>query len=247
MEPRNLERKVALLDANPDMALAHSAFRYIDADGRIVKEWATWCRIREDAVETGDVFIERSIDTACRVDFSAAVMRRSAVADEEFREADGAPCDMALWLRIARRGSMGYLSEPLVRVRVHESATTADGTYDIVGAQYRATYKGVAGVQRVKTSFLAEFGAEFPDARALRSRARSSGRHALLSVVRARTAPGYHPREVAREMRAAARVDPGVVVTPASVKFVVGSMFGRHVRSALDHVGQSRFERQSSN
>jgi glycosyltransferase involved in cell wall biosynthesis len=240
MAPRNLERKVALLDTDPEMMLAHSAFRYIDGDDHVVKEWGTWCRLREDAVESGDEFIRRSIDTACRVDFSAAVMRRTAVRDEEFREADGPPCDMALWMRIARRGRIGYLAEPLVSVRVHPSATTTDGTYDIVDSLYRPAYKGVALVQHVKHTFLDEFGREFPDERVLRARARTSGRRALLGVVRNRTEPAFRPLDVARGLWEAARVDPGVLVTPATAKLVAGSLLGERARTALAQVGHTR-------
>jgi glycosyltransferase involved in cell wall biosynthesis len=218
MLPENLERKVGLLERHPHMAIAHSAFRYIDGDEQVIQSWATWCGLRDDAIESGEEYIARSMDAGCRIDFSSAVIRRTMVVGEQFREADGPPCDMGLWLRVARRGSVGYIVDPLVSVRRHgASSTLADGTYDMNAALYQPTFEGVARVQKVKRQFLDEFGGELPNARNLRARARRSGHRRMLSVAANRNASGTLGGLV-EQLRGAAHADPGLITDPRTLK-----------------------------
>jgi glycosyltransferase involved in cell wall biosynthesis len=218
MLPENLGRKVGLLEQHPHMAIAHSAFRYIDGDEQVIKPWATWCGLRGDAVESGEEFIARSMDAGCRIDFSSAVIRRTMVVGEQFREADGPPCDMGLWLRVARRGSVGYIADPLVSVRRHgASSTLADGTYDMNATLYQPTFEGVARVQTVKRLFLDEFGAELSNARNLRARARRSGHRRMLAVAANRNTSGTFGGLV-EQLRGAAQADLGLIGDPRTLK-----------------------------
>lgn len=50
---------------------------------------------------------------------SSALIRRSALGSERFREADDVLCDTGLWMRLARLGDVAFISEPLTALRVH--------------------------------------------------------------------------------------------------------------------------------
>ena len=165
MRPRNLECKVALLDAHPAVVLAHAAFQFIDADDRVVVERTNWCGLDGDTIEDGPEFIARSFAGGCRVNLSSAVVRRNVVAGLAFAEEEGTAADMGVWLRIALRGSVGYIDSPLTAVRRHpDSDSVRSGAYRLETASYRR--RGDAAVvagRLVKNRFLDAHGSELDD------------------------------------------------------------------------------------
>ena len=53
------------------------------------------------------------------------MLRSDLVTDEIFNEADGPYCDLALWLRVAWRADVGFLTEPLSGYRVHTGSASS--------------------------------------------------------------------------------------------------------------------------
>lgn len=117
LTPNSIEKRVEMLDSNPNVGLVHSSGIIIDAKGAVIEE------IRPDDKD----YIVRGQDEFKRLIFknyilvSAVVMVRKkcyeAVGDysEEY-----AYCpDWGMWLRIALNYDVGFISEPLGYYRKH--------------------------------------------------------------------------------------------------------------------------------
>lgn len=232
MLPDNLARKVALLDSTPTMSVAHAAFRYIDADDRVIKEWANWARLPVDTIETGPEFIRRCLVGGARVNHSSAVIRRSLSRGEQFDPADGRPCDFGFFLRVARRGEVGYLAEPLTAIRRHaDSDTVRAGTMQLGADGYEANFELVRSVQAAKRRFISEHGAEIADRRAVLAGSRAWSRGTLANAVRHRTEPERHLWETVRLLVAASTVEPTMAVSRDALRVIGGSLVGRRGRA----------------
>jgi glycosyltransferase involved in cell wall biosynthesis len=125
MLPGNLERKVAFLERHPTAAMVHSGFRFLDATGNPAGPIVNWARLDEDTLEPGASFVRRSIALGGLVCVSSVMLRSEHVAGERFDPDDGPYADMALWLRVASRGDVGFLPEPLSGLRVHEASASS--------------------------------------------------------------------------------------------------------------------------
>jgi glycosyltransferase involved in cell wall biosynthesis len=223
MLPENLERKVAVLDAWPSVVVAHAAFCYIDADDRVTKDYATWTHARADVIEPGDVFIRRCLCAGARVNFSSAVMRRTAVLGERWDPADGRPSDLGAFMRIALRGDVGYLDTPLTAIRRHDASDTVQSGSMVLGGQggYRPDFEVVRAVQAAKRRFLADYASELRDVPRLRAGSRRWARRNLTDVVRRRAGNDTSAREVVRLLVDAARIEPTVLASRELVRLAI--------------------------
>jgi glycosyltransferase involved in cell wall biosynthesis len=125
MLPGNLERKVEYLEQHPEAAMIHSGFRFLDHEGHPTGPIMNWSRLTEDTVEPGESFIRRSIALGGLVCVSSVMLRSEHVADEKFDAEDGPYADMALWLRVATRGDVAFLPDPLSGLRVHAASASS--------------------------------------------------------------------------------------------------------------------------
>ena len=125
MLPGNLERKVAFLERHPEAAMVHSGFRLLDLEGNPAGPIMNWSRLTEDTVEPGMSFVRRSIALGGLVCVSSVMLRSEHVADERFDADDGPYADMALWLRVATRGGIGFIPDPLSGLRVHSGSASS--------------------------------------------------------------------------------------------------------------------------
>jgi glycosyltransferase involved in cell wall biosynthesis len=212
MLPENLARKVAVLDERPTVAAVHAAFRYVDEHDAVTKQYATWTHARADVIEPGDRFISRSLRAGARVNHSSAVLRRESVLGERFDPADGRPCDVGFYLRVARRGDIGYLDTPLTAIRRHAGSDTVQaGTMVMGSGGYAPDFEIVRAVQAVKRRFLFEYGHELRDRKAIEAASRRWARRNLAEVIRRRLGPDASPRALADLVRAAARIEPTIL------------------------------------
>ena len=222
MAPENLAAKVAMLDARPEAVVAHSSFTVIDGEGRVVTPAVTF-GVASEPVEPGPTFIARTMAGGNRIGLSAAVVRRSALADEHFEEADGPACDVGLWLRLALRGDVVHRDEPLVSIRHHAaSMSVALGGADHRDGRYSGDARLVE-VREVKERFLDAFGEALPDAGALRARARHTCRSSRVRGIRLSGASGGS--QIARLARLA-REDAGVLRTSEAAQLLAGGLAG---------------------
>ncbi|MAE68070.1 MAG: hypothetical protein CMJ18_27790 [Phycisphaeraceae bacterium] len=151
-EPTKLERQVAAMRADADLAVVHSSFRYIDGDGAPMEA------NRAERIDNPcrgrcvDVLLDEMV-----VVFSSVMIRRDVVMQAAAAEDHGLPFDPALaraqdydlLLRAARLGPFAYLEQPLLRYRLHDAnhAMSLEGLKRTFGFHCR-----------VQMSFVERFG-----------------------------------------------------------------------------------------
>lgn len=119
--PENLARKVAILEAYPEVALVDDAVEFFGDPARIAR-YDGYRELRENVFAKyrfpADIFsallLENFIPT-----FSCAVCRREALEKCEFDAYYPPHLDRSLWLQICRKHRFFHLSEPLTRWRIH--------------------------------------------------------------------------------------------------------------------------------
>ena len=140
MLPGNLARKVEFLERHPTAAMVHSGFRFLDAAGDPAGPAVNWARLAVETLEPGPSFVRRSIALGGLVCVSSVMLRSEHVAGERFDADDGPYADMALWLRVAGRGDVGFIPDPLSGLRVHEaSASSGFRTVRVSRGRHRLT------------------------------------------------------------------------------------------------------------
>lgn len=109
--PDRLERQVGHLDANPDVALVGGNVTMISGNGR---EFG----LAEYPLD--DEAIRAQLERQTAFVHSAATYRRELVLDAGgYRHVTRLAEDVDLWLRLAERGRLANLAEPVARYRVH--------------------------------------------------------------------------------------------------------------------------------
>ncbi|MCP5372505.1 MAG: glycosyltransferase [Hyphomicrobiales bacterium] len=116
--PERLERQVAAMDADPDLALVGSSYRLIDDRGQVVRTkvkplddfQARWVAMFRTPVEHSSAMVRRGVLTAHGLRY-----------DESFRSAQ----DYDFWLRILDHGRGRVLPDLLLDYRAHGANITA--------------------------------------------------------------------------------------------------------------------------
>lgn len=134
VDPRRLERQVALMERVPDAVLTGSLFHTIDADGRIVRE-ADYGRLRQ-----GSPFPPFAHSTIMfrRVAFDRVGGYRPEASRWE---------DIDLYLRLAAIGRILVLTEPLAHHRLSRVNTRLTARRAIVEDEMDAMYRAVTGLE----------------------------------------------------------------------------------------------------
>ena len=125
MLPGNLASKVAFFETHPQVGLVHSAFRYVNSDSLPDGPVTNWTSAEKDTVQPGYSYIGESIAKGGMTCVSSVMLRSALVVDESFVADDGPYCDLALWLRVAQRSDIGFLTAPLSGYRVHASSASS--------------------------------------------------------------------------------------------------------------------------
>ena len=242
--PNNLEKLVEMMDLYPDAVLAHAAYRHVDPDGHVLMERNAPRGLTSDTVESGEVFIRRSMASVNRVNMSSALIRRTALADDRFRKEDDISCDTGLWLRLARRGDVAFVAQPLTALRVHpHSVAVIEGSS--VPETRSATLHAVRLAQLVKERFLAEFGYQGKELHELRMLARRWAQHELLNMVVRNTSPARSPVATFKGLRDAVQIEPSLLGRLRTWRVFLASLVGsrgrRVARRLLRHPRPAAF------
>ncbi|MEA2311571.1 MAG: hypothetical protein QOE28_1539 [Solirubrobacteraceae bacterium] len=114
LAPGSVAARIALLDAEPEVALVHGAHAVIDEDGRALGGWGA--PFAADTIEA-DAFGQ--LVCANEVATTTAMARRAAFPGFDGR-GGASSSDWDAWLRLALRGPVAYLARPLASYRQHE-------------------------------------------------------------------------------------------------------------------------------
>lgn len=228
--PNNLARLVDVMERHPNVVLAHGAFRWIDAGGQTLRTWSAWGQLHTDIVETGSDFILRSMAAINRVNMSSALIRRSALGSERFREADDVLCDTGLWMRLARRGDIAFVAEPLTALRIHgQTASVRAGTNE---PELRGrTLREIELAQQAKKHFLSEYGYR---GKRLKLHRRTARRWGIDEIVRlSKRNRSSDPFSTTKTLLRGARIAPMLIISPAAWRAAVGGLLGDRASSLL--------------
>jgi glycosyltransferase involved in cell wall biosynthesis len=130
--PTKLEKQVALLAADPALALAYTFIRYVDASGRIVRDAApqnlagrALCQCLYDGIVGG----------GSSVVFRRSLLERPTSYDERLSVWE----DLLLHLRLAAAGTIASVPEYLTAYRLREMSSSADRTKSL--KNWRIAYR----------------------------------------------------------------------------------------------------------
>jgi glycosyltransferase involved in cell wall biosynthesis len=233
MLPENLERKVPILDENPDVGIVHSAFHHLSIfpDGSRSTEEDFHRFFPVDTIEPGSDVVGRLLAEAYYITIPAALIRRSLLQGESYDERDGAPADLGLSLRIARRTNVAFVPDSLVICCLQpEGGSVSDRVWEWRDGEYQPTLASVAFTKRTKLRFLARYGGEFSNLRSMRAGVRRYSRSALLYALRIASAPDRTVREGLHLLSSAARIEPTVLLDSRALRYLAASLAGRRGR-----------------
>jgi glycosyltransferase involved in cell wall biosynthesis len=127
------EKCVALLDANPDVVLAHSGVRYINARGQTIEtadESASGPQLKRDSISSGEAShpVARFADVLFTNSYCHelyGVFRRSALKQTKLIDRNYYASDKALLLEMTLLGRYLHVREPLFIKRYHQGMSGA--------------------------------------------------------------------------------------------------------------------------
>ena len=214
--PGNLEKKVAVLDSDPEIGIVHSGYKRVVRDrlgvAHDVDDVFTAGTV--DATVPSDEMVRRLLVGRASMEYPTAVFRRSLLDPTDgFVPEDKGADDVALALRLAiKAGRIGYLADPLVAILFHEDAgNRVAGGFERVGDDYLQTVRSVCDVRDARLRFLAR-GAPVEDPDTLAKDVRRRAQRELIGVARVHLTAREPVRDVARNTVAAVRADPGILL-----------------------------------
>jgi hypothetical protein len=245
MLPRNLERKVQVLEENPSVGLVHSSFRrmLVDASGKeTVKENVNWVQSDVDMIESGPTALRRLLTDRYWIPYTGVVFRRATAGGERFDPEDELADDVGFMLRVVRRAeAVAYIAEPLVDSSYHPDAASAQlGVVDTGEGGFSATLTGLGHIKRAKKRFLDQYGDDVADVRSLRAGSRRRLRDQLLQRTLKQTLPGRSPALTLRLLSQSARLEPSLLVAPETARIVAKSVAGARGRAAARRLERLR-------
>ena len=126
----SLALRAELLRSDESMVVAYSNHGVIDEHGNPTRE-VYRTHIPSGSIEQSFDFLRAALHGEVRCHMSAALIRRALLADVRCREEDGSFTDHGLWMRLACNGSFGLLPLRLVDIRVHASAGSVMGNFQL--------------------------------------------------------------------------------------------------------------------
>lgn len=134
MLPDNLERKVRLLDAHPEVGFVHSNIIIIDPDGKVIAENIWNEDSRRDYIEDGLSVFHRYLSYlpyAASIFIGAVLARRSCYEHLGGFSPEIPNCDDSeMWMRMMLFHDVACIGVPIVKYRVHlTSASSGWGDY----------------------------------------------------------------------------------------------------------------------
>jgi glycosyltransferase involved in cell wall biosynthesis len=228
MMPQNIEKKVALMEANPQVGFVHSNVLMIDDRGQVLSEhWEP--DSRRDYTSSGWEFFLKMIEPDKNyVCCPSVVARRECYKNlGMFREELFFACDWELWMRFALDYDVACLGTPLIQFRRHGASVSHGVEGSIAETEQELLAKRLIFTERRD---------HIPDVRKLERRVmKGIARDELLRAKRAFNQNEL--RESWRRLCFALKIYPGCASEPEFAGLVARLMLGpracRWVKSAL--------------
>jgi glycosyltransferase involved in cell wall biosynthesis len=228
MMPQNIERKVALLEANPRVGFVHSNVLMIDEEKQVLSEhWEI--DTRRDYVVSGQEFFRKMIQPGKNyVCCPSVVARRECYQNLGwFRSELYFACDWEMWMRLSLYYDVGCLGEPLIQFRRHKDSESfrIEGTHSEIEQEVLA-----------KQLVLAEHGHRIPDAEEIKKNiipgvCRAEVVNVRRAFAEGRSADGW------RRLRYALKLYPGLLwraeFAGTLVRLLLGRKLVRWIKSAV--------------
>ncbi len=234
--PTFLERLSGMLDAHPSASMVHCAAYEVDANGasqRVVRAYP------DSRVIPGNQEFLRYLENH-NVCCSSVMARRTAYLETGGFDTDLLCADYMMWVRLALRGDVAYVADPLVEMRVHPITVTSWLNPARWHQEFRTILdRGLALARSARPGLV-------DDETALKRRAaRTQGRRFLVAELAAVShgdfalANGY--RDVLRQLR-----DIGLSPAYTALAALCTNPIGQHVLAAFARVRRARARRLSS-
>jgi glycosyltransferase involved in cell wall biosynthesis len=228
MARENIQNKVALLDAHPQVGFVHSNCLMVDDQGQILSEhWEP--DSRRDYVCSGREFFLKMIEPGRNYVCCPSVLARRECYENlgHFRSELYFTCDWEMWMRLSLYYDVGCLGAPLVHFRRHRGSES----YMIEG-----TIPEIEQELLAKSLVLADHGDRIPDASKLKKRMVAGiSRQELLRARRTFSEDGT--REGWSRLCFAVQLNPASLWRPefagTLARFIVGPRARRWLKAAL--------------
>ena len=124
MLPTNLEKKAAFMEANQGVGFVHSGFERIDMSGRTLPPSLN-ANVCPEGVEPGwDMF--RRLLRFNPVGCPTVMISKEAIVEKGlFDESVAVTADIPAWMKFSLFYDIGYLAEPLLKIRLHPGQDSA--------------------------------------------------------------------------------------------------------------------------
>jgi glycosyltransferase involved in cell wall biosynthesis len=189
MRPENIEKKVAVLETNPQVGFVHSNVLMIDDQGQVLSEhWES--DSTRDYVYSGRKFFLRMVEPGKNFVCCPSVLARRECYERlgNFHGELYFTCDWELWMRFSLYYDVGCLGAPLVHFRRHRGSES----YRIEGSISEIEQELLA-----KRLVLTHHGHRIPDAAKLKKSvvvgiAREELLRARMAFSEGRTSEGWN-------------------------------------------------------
>jgi glycosyltransferase involved in cell wall biosynthesis len=231
--PDYLGAAVDVLERHPSVGVVHTAFDSVDAESRVLARGRSLLTLDGPiTLESGDCYLERSMQSSWPVCWASALFRTEAVAKADgLRESELPSADLPLLMRVALDWDYACLSETLVACRAHAgSESAALGSF--TGSSYAFADLPMMLFER-RTQFLDEAG--LPEERSNRYRAlalRAFRRDAIQRLAD-RGASGAPWGSTNAELLQLARDNPQVLFVPEAWRLVAAQLGGRRANRTV--------------
>jgi len=233
LAPRSLERRVALLDRERDVAMVHSAFTVGDIDLEPIEKVASWDGSAVDVIRAPDEFRWRTFADGRRSHLSMSLYRRAALDTRTLDLFDAEVLELAASLRCSLYGRIGFIAEPLGTVRYHIGQNAVNSGVADARAAFARTFAQVKLFRDETRRFLMLFGRELPNARELDRAAAKWARFELARQCLAALPPRPAPIATAAKLRDSARIEPSMRRDVRSAWVLLNGTVGPRQRATL--------------
>lgn len=240
LDETSVERRVAMLDADPDVGMVHSAFRVADMELHPIEGTANWDGSECDVVRSGREFLERTFGDGRRSHLSACLYRRSALRSEELEVRDAEAFELALSLAVALRGAVGFIADPLGTIRYHPAQHAVGSGVATADGAFERTYAQIALFREVSERFVERHRQELAaESDRLLDLSLRWVRHELRRQV-VRDLPDHRsPATAWRKLREASAVEPSLLRDPKTVSVLANASLGAPARARLAELKRS--------